>query len=129
MKLLPARPLVRKALRMAYRNAGTVGESLVEAYAQNLSTSEGRRALSAAARQLRPDDAAAFAGRLPSIKMPVLLLWGRHDPVVPLWIGERGAELLPDATLQVLPDCGHMPQEECPGESLELVIRFVQRIS
>ena len=34
--------------------------------------------------------------------------------------------MLPDAVLEVLPKCGHMPQEERPSESLDLVLKFLE---
>jgi len=126
IRIIPARFLIRKALRLAYRNPDLVSESLVEAYAGNLRSKGGRHALSATIRQLQPQDAARLSRGLSSIRVPVLLLWGKDDPVVSVDIGERAAALFPDAILQVLPECGHMPQEEHPSASLERVTEFLR---
>jgi pimeloyl-ACP methyl ester carboxylesterase len=40
--------------------------------------------------------------RLREISVPVLLLWGDADPISPIAVGERLAELLPDAELVVI---------------------------
>jgi len=48
------------------------------------------------------------------IKVPVELIWGEEDGVLPLDYGRRLASLLPNARFHPLPRCGHMPQVHCP---------------
>ncbi len=74
-----------------------------------------------------PDDLDALNARFPELDVPTLLLWGRHDRVVPLWVGERLASDLPRAELQIFERCGHMPPEELPEETLEAVKAFLDR--
>jgi pimeloyl-ACP methyl ester carboxylesterase len=52
--------------------------------------------------------------RLGEVTQPVLLITGDQDRVVPSQDTARVAEGLPRADLEVLPGCGHVPQEECP---------------
>lgn len=54
------------------------------------------------------------AGRLAEVRQPVLLITGDGDRLVRPEDTRRVAEQLPRATLLTLPDCGHVPQEECP---------------
>ncbi|GAT71301.1 alpha/beta hydrolase [Planomonospora sp. ID91781] len=51
---------------------------------------------------------------LPSTATPALVLWGAQDTVQPVERARRFAELLPDARLQILDGCGHVPQLDCP---------------
>ena len=44
---------------------------------------------------------------------------------MPLWVGERLAHDLPNARLKVIRECGHVPPEEHPVRSLELVEAFL----
>lgn len=125
LRLLPSRFIARKALELAYFDPKRVGRSQIEAYAQPLSTSDGRYAVSCSARQILEPKTVAAAGELGNISVPTLLLWGDHDRVVPLSVGQRLEEILPRARLEVLEDCGHMPQEELPRESLERVRSFL----
>ncbi|MEA2646297.1 MAG: hypothetical protein QOE92_1380 [Chloroflexota bacterium] len=46
---------------------------------------------------------------------PVLIIWGRDDRVFPVSHGRRAARLLPKARIEVIEDCGHMPQLERPA--------------
>jgi len=61
----------------------------------------------------------------PAMTLPTLLLWGDHDRVIPLWVGQRLAEDLPRARLVVLDRCGHLPPEERPGDSWTAMSAFL----
>ncbi|NCP19138.1 MAG: alpha/beta fold hydrolase [Erythrobacter sp.] len=56
---------------------------------------------------------------LPTIPNPVLLIHSRGDTAIPLDGVEEAAQLLPDATLEVLPGLGHLAHEERP----ELIVQ------
>jgi pimeloyl-ACP methyl ester carboxylesterase len=73
-----------------------------------------------------PSDPDSLVARYPEIDVPTLLLWGDMDRVTPPSYALRLAEALPSTDLHVLPDCGHMPQDEHPAETLELVTRFLR---
>ena len=125
LRLLPASFLMRKALQMAYHDPDLITASQVEAYAQPIRTPEARYALSRMARQIIPNDMDAVVARYPEIRVPTLLIWGREDRIVPLGFGERLERDLPDARLEILEDCGHIPPEEKPEESLKLLRSFL----
>jgi pimeloyl-ACP methyl ester carboxylesterase len=44
---------------------------------------------------------------------------------VPVESSVRLADELPNAELVIFPDCGHVPQEECPQLFLEAVTNFL----
>jgi pimeloyl-ACP methyl ester carboxylesterase len=52
--------------------------------------------------------------RLAQVRVPVLLITADRDKLVKPEDTRRVAQALPNATLRVLPNCGHVPQEECP---------------
>jgi len=53
---------------------------------------------------------------LPSITIPVCLIWGRNDTVTPPEVAEEFHELLPDSSLFWIDKCGHAPMMEHPEE-------------
>jgi abhydrolase domain-containing protein 6 len=59
------------------------------------------------------------------IRVPVELVWGEEDGVLPLAYGQRLASLLPNARLHPLPRCGHMPQVHCPRELSRLLLNLL----
>ncbi len=69
------------------------------------------------------------AGRLAELKMPVLVVTGDDDHIVPRAQSERLARELPNAQLAVITNCGHVPQEECPAEFLKAANGFLGTLS
>ncbi len=52
--------------------------------------------------------------RLDELSVPVLVITGDDDRIVPTEQSIRLAGEIPNAELVVIPDCGHVPHEECP---------------
>ena len=63
--------------------------------------------------------------RLGGLGIPVRILHGRHDGEVPLSIPETAVELMPDAQLVVLEECGHMPHIEDPARVVSELDEFL----
>ncbi len=59
------------------------------------------------------------------VKCPVLLLWGRHDRLIPVAHGQYYADQLPNARLVTLDNCGHMLPFEQTDEFVRLTAEFV----
>jgi pimeloyl-ACP methyl ester carboxylesterase len=63
----------------------------------------------------------ALRARLAGVRVPVLVVWGESDRVVTPAYGRAVAASFPDARLEIIAQCGHMPQIEQPQRLLELV--------
>jgi pimeloyl-ACP methyl ester carboxylesterase len=63
--------------------------------------------------------------QLDEIRVPVLVVTGDDDRIVPTEESIRLARDLAGAKLVVFPACGHTPQEECPAAFLEAVTTFI----
>jgi pimeloyl-ACP methyl ester carboxylesterase len=59
--------------------------------------------------------------------VPTLVITGDDDRIVPTEDSLKLADEIPGAELAILPNCGHLPQEECPQKFLETVTDFTQR--
>ncbi len=127
LKLLGPRRVIRFVLRTIVFDKTAVTRGQIEGYADPLREAAGRHALLWAGSQIVPNDLDALNARFPELDVPTLLLWGRHDRVVPLWVGERLAADLPQAELEIFERCGHMPPEELPEETLKAVTGFLDR--
>lgn len=57
--------------------------------------------------------------------VPVLLVWGDRDPMVPVTHAARAAESLPHAHLSIVPKSGHMPHRSAPEAFAAAVASFV----
>jgi len=63
--------------------------------------------------------------RLEELAVPVLVITGDDDRIVPTEQSIRLAGEIPGAELVVIPNCGHVPQEECPDAFLAAMAEFL----
>src|SRR3712207_6625481 len=64
--------------------------------------------------------------RLPSLRIPTLVVWGARDRVFPESQAREAAAHLPGGSLALIPDCGHMPHVECPDRFLAALDGFLR---
>lgn len=58
--------------------------------------------------------------------LPVLILWGERDPIIPASHGEEAHAHLPNSRLEIFEGVGHMPQIESPGRFIAALQRFLE---
>jgi pimeloyl-ACP methyl ester carboxylesterase len=105
------RPLFAWGLRhVLFARGNRVAEETVDLYWRPVTVPGTRRAALAAARST----IAGFDRLEAAVRAPTLVLWGREDRLIAAETGLRLSERIPGARLVVLPDAGHMPQEEAP---------------
>ncbi len=64
--------------------------------------------------------------RTSELKMPVLVVAGDDDRVIPTRHSRRLAQISPGAEFHLVRNCGHEPQEEKPGDFVKVVERFLK---
>ena len=67
-----------------------------------------------------------FRPDLPHLKVPTLVISGRHDVLNPPEAGEEVAHLIPNARFEMLEDSGHLATLEETPRLLELVVPFLK---
>jgi pimeloyl-ACP methyl ester carboxylesterase len=107
---------------VAFEDASGIPQTMVDAIEESFQRAGTSRAALAAA---RGQCFLQLEGRYPSVRQPVLLVWGAQDRVARLRFGERLARELPDATLEVLPRVGHFPMLEAPHRTRSQVQQFL----
>ena len=66
--------------------------------------------------------------RLTAITIPVLVVWGAADRMIPVEHGRAYAGGIPGARLRVITQAGHLPQLETPNELLAAVREFTTAV-
>jgi len=127
MTLVPPEVQMARALSIAYYKDEKVTKETVDNYASALHSEGGRHALFHTINSLDPEKAEEFSHRYRTLATPALLLWCEHDKIVPLKFGKRLFSELPDARIEVIEDCGHIPHEEQPEETLRLIRSFAAK--
>lgn len=103
------RVMVARTLRSLYGDPAKVDDALVDRY-RDLARREGNRAvLQRRLQQFQPDIAL-----LARLKMPVLVLWGGKDRLLPPADAFRFHNDIENAQLKIYSEAGHMPMEELP---------------
>jgi pimeloyl-ACP methyl ester carboxylesterase len=67
--------------------------------------------------------------RLQRVRMPVLLVWGTADRIVPFSLAARMQSEMPHAKLIALDGCGHLAIVECRAAALPPIVEFLERRS
>ena len=128
LRIAPARLIRRVVTRMAGAS-GDLERLVDDAYIEELRRTYGARDWRAAylgtVRSLMRLGGQDLSGRLGSITMPVLLVWGSADQLFPLEHATRAHRLLPDSRLVVLDGAGHTPEAERPEQFNEALIDFL----
>lgn len=63
--------------------------------------------------------------QLRTVTLPVLLVWGEVDEIVPLEFGENLAELFPNDTWITYPNVGHLPMDEATEQLNTDLLEFL----
>lgn len=118
------RSFVRSNLLEVYHDDTKVTDELVERY-YSMALREGNR--EAFIQRAHAQMAVDHKSLLRSIPSPTLILWGAEDAWVPPDLGSDFQELIPTSELVILPDMGHIPMEESPEESAQIVMDFLRQ--
>jgi pimeloyl-ACP methyl ester carboxylesterase len=113
-------------LDSAWHDRNRITPEIVEGYRRPLQAENWDVGLWQLTRSSRASD---LADRLDEFTMPVLVVTGDDDRIVPTDDSLRLADEIPGAGLAVFESCGHVPQEECPEAFLQAVIPFLQQFS
>ena len=65
---------------------------------------------------------------LSAIHAPVLILWGEKDRLLPASSAEEFRRRIPGAQVELIPNCGHIPQLERPAYTRRRVREFVEKL-
>lgn len=63
---------------------------------------------------------------LPQLTVPVFIVAGQEDRLIRPFYFEAIASEIPGAQLALIPQCGHVPQEECPDLFMDEALGFLE---
>ena len=117
---------LRFAMRIGVADPSRLSEEAVRGVQAPFESRDARAALLKAGSGLHPDGLAEIEKRLPALVVPVRIIYGERDRILPdvARTMRRVASDLPQAEVTVLQDCGHFLQEERPREVGELLAAF-----
>lgn len=96
---------------------------VLEAYLQPWLGESGQAAFYRQYRQLAQADTAGYEHLLGDIDVPVRLLWGSEDRILPTPYGEWLRDRIPHQTMNWIAGAGHLLQEDAPTQLIETILR------
>lgn len=102
-----------------------IGEELKDHYLQPLQVSQWDRSLLL---YTKATEDPKIVRRLKELEIPTLIIHGREDRIVPVKQSIRLHEELANSQLVILEECGHVPHEELPEQTAELIRRFISEL-
>ena len=124
---LDATNLVRQGLRSAFYDPALVTDIMVSRYTR-LGRAPGHRQILLQIQQGFRARNVATPERLAGLHMPVLIMTGDTDRLIPPEHAQQFHDAIPGSQLITFEHCGHIPQEEKPDESAMAVHEFMYRI-
>lgn len=109
-------------IKTAWHDPSKVTPEILEGYQKPLRVANWDKALwelTIASRESK------LADRLTEFNMPVLVITGDDDRIVPTEQSVRLAGEIPNADLVIIKQCGHLPHEEQPDEFMQAVTNFI----
>lgn len=113
--------IIKNNLEAVYFNDSMISPELIDRYYEL---------------SLRPGNRQAFIDRantevevlknLQEIKSQTLILWGKHDKWIPMGNALKFKSMIPNNRLVILDQAGHIPMEELPEVSVQLVSDFLK---
>jgi len=113
-------------LENAWHEPDKITPDVRASYREPLRVNHWDRALWELTKASRAPD---LVDRLDNLTLPTLVISGDDDRIVPVESSVRLARELPNAELVIIPECGHLPHEECPALFLEAMEAFLPRVT
>ncbi len=120
--------VVRRWAGLAYANSEAITDELVDILvgpAQDRGSAQAFYAILKA--MLSAQFSAPVKTVLPTLEIPILLIWGQQDRMVPPAFARQFAQYNPKVQLLTLDNAGHCPHDECPEEVNQAILAWIER--
>lgn len=128
LHVLSPEAAAKKVLKDSYYIDRKITKEQIAEYARPIRARGGRYALLQMAKQAIPKNIDDITSQYKTIKVPTLIVWGLDDEVIPVRIGSMLHAAIPRSRLELINDCGHVPQEEQPEEAMRYISAFFRSL-
>jgi len=115
------RRLLGDPSKMPESGYDTAAEEFIRIYR----TPQARMAFFDSLRHILTESPKPFWAHMRRVRVPVQIVWGTSDRLVPVRLAPKLAAELPDARLLILPRVGHVPQFEATAQTTEALTTFI----
>lgn len=119
--------IVQEMLRMGVFKPESLTAELMAAFTQPVEMPGGAERLRNAALALEHHQTEALVPHLPSLQLPVTILWGQHDRLLPAYWGWRLRDEIPGSHFTLIPNAGHFIMLDQPMLVAQELANHLQR--
>ena len=123
LRYVTPRSFIKMNLKEVYYDESKLTNEKIETY-RDLILRENNRQSFIDRAYIKAKD---HTNRLKLIYTPTLILWGKQDAWIPAYNAKLFDELLPNSEIVIMDKTGHIPMEERPIKSLEIVKKFINK--
>lgn len=120
------RSLVEKSLRQTIHNQSVIDDRMIDRYWELLLYPGNRRATGV---RFATPWAPADPAKLANLHMPVMLMWGQEDQLIPVAAARWFVKAMPQSQQIVYRGIGHVPMEEAADRSAADADAFLSRLA
>ncbi len=123
----PSRDEARQLLELFFQDRRFILErGIDDMYASRIAPGADEVVRAAAASAFtREGQKVVFIDRLGDLNVPLLLIWGELDRVIPARHGVAASDAMPSAWLEIMEGVGHVPQVEAAPEFSSMVNQWI----
>lgn len=120
--------ILRRWASLAYANPAAITDELVDILAGPPQDRGSARAFSALFKAaIGVNFSPSVKAILPTLQIPMLLIWGQKDRFVPPILATQFAQYNEKLQLLNLEDVGHCPHDECPEKVNQVILEWVNK--
>ncbi|HJW39657.1 MAG TPA: alpha/beta hydrolase [Rhizomicrobium sp.] len=120
-------PLVREGLGDAIVRKQILTPAMIKQYADFARMAGARQATAERFSQYSPADNSYVKDHIGVLTMPVLILWGEKDHLIPVATAATWHDAIPGSKVIIYADTGHIPMEEVADQSAKDVRKFLTK--
>ncbi|MGL5083385.1 MAG: alpha/beta fold hydrolase [Microcoleaceae cyanobacterium] len=124
--------VLRQWAKLAYQNPEAVTEELLEIFIRPTGDRGAARAFCALFKAMgNPRLGPGVKTLLPQLKIPILLIWGNQDRLIPLKFVQPKKYLQYSSNLKLieLDQAGHCPHDECPEQVNQEILNWLASLA
>lgn len=122
--LYPDLEVAKNAFQMMAGGTRQVNQKVVEDFVKRMKLPNAKMAFMSTLLGLK--NAELITNSLKKISIPTLIIWGEHDPVIPIQYADDFVSSIQDCRFYMMDNSGHTPYVDDPKRFSQLVLDFLK---
>lgn len=125
LSFIPSTLNAKFVLQKAFYDNNKINREMINTYGFYLNLPGSHHALIQTANMIASEIIKYYSQMYKSIHIPVLIIWGEEDEIIPISVGKKLHNNIPNSLFYSIKQCGHNPHEEKPDEVIQIISKFL----